>query len=41
MRRHPEGAAQTGIRIEAWRIDYNQNRPHTSLGGLTPEVFTA
>lgn len=22
--------------IEKWRIDYNTNRPHTSLGGLTP-----
>lgn len=22
--------------IEAWRIDYNTIRPHTSLGGLTP-----
>lgn len=27
--------------IEAWRIDYNANRPHTSLGGLTPEAFAA
>jgi putative transposase len=22
--------------IEAWRVDYNEGRPHTSLGGLTP-----
>ena len=22
--------------IEAWRTDYNTQRPHTSLGGLTP-----
>lgn len=27
--------------IEAWRVDYNQNRPHSSLGGLTPEEFAA
>ena len=25
--------------IEAWRIDYNTTRPHTSLDGLTPTVF--
>ena len=33
--------ADTRSRINAWRIDYNQNRPHTSLGGLTPEAFAA
>lgn len=25
--------------IEEWRIDYNTNRPHTSLKGLTPTEF--
>ena len=25
--------------IETWRIDYNTERPHTSLGGLAPAVF--
>ena len=25
--------------IEDWRIDYNARRPHTSLGGLTPNEF--
>ncbi len=25
--------------IEAWRIDYNQRRPHSSLGHLTPNEF--
>ena len=25
--------------IEAWRIDYNINRPHTSLVGLAPSQF--
>ena len=25
--------------IEAWRIDYNHARPHTSLNGLTPAAF--
>jgi len=27
--------------IEDWRIDYNQNRPHSSLGNLTPEEYLA
>jgi putative transposase len=26
-------------KIEAWRIDYNQQRPHGSLGHLTPCEF--
>ena len=25
--------------IEEWRIDYNTERPHTSLNGLTPQEF--
>jgi len=25
--------------IDSWRIDYNNERPHTSLGNLTPEEF--
>jgi putative transposase len=25
--------------IEAWRLDYNIARPHTSLDGLTPAAF--
>lgn len=26
-------------KIEAWRIDYNEPRPHGSLGNLTPREF--
>jgi len=26
-------------KIEAWRIDYNEQRPHSSLGNLTPGEF--
>ena len=25
--------------IAAWKVDYNENRPHSSLGNLTPEQF--
>jgi len=25
--------------IEAWRLDYNHHRPHSSLGHLTPSEF--
>lgn len=25
--------------IEAWRMDYNTKRPHTSLGGLSPQTY--
>jgi putative transposase len=27
-------------KIEVWRIDYNEQRPHSSLGNLTPGEFT-
>jgi len=27
--------------IENWRIDYNENRPYSSLGDLTPKEFAA
>ncbi len=26
-------------KLEAWRRDYNQNRPHGSLGDLTPDEY--
>jgi hypothetical protein len=26
-------------RIEEWRRHYNEDRPHTALGGLTPRAF--
>jgi putative transposase len=25
--------------IETWRIEYNTERPHSSLGDLTPEEY--
>ena len=33
--------ADAQAKIEAWRIDYNQRRPHGSLGHLTPNEFVA
>jgi putative transposase len=31
--------ADAQAKIEAWRVDYNQRRPHASLGHLTPTEF--
>ena len=31
--------ADAQTKIEAWRLDYNQHRPHSSLGHLTPNEF--
>lgn len=29
------------IKIEKWRIEYNRERPHSSLGNVAPEEFAA
>lgn len=31
--------AEAQLIIEAWRVDYNERRPHSSLGHLTPNEF--
>jgi putative transposase len=31
--------ADAQAKIEAWRRQYNESRPHTSLGWLTPQEF--
>jgi putative transposase len=31
--------ADAGDRLEAWRREYNEERPHGSLGNLTPRAF--
>ena len=33
--------ADARVKIEKWRIEYNRERPHSSLGNLTPEEFAA
>ena len=34
-----ESLADASKKIEAWRIDYNNHRPHSSLGQLTPREY--
>lgn len=29
------------VKVETWRLDYNQRRPHSSVGQLTPNEFVA
>jgi putative transposase len=33
------GTCRDECLIENWRIDYNEQRPHSSLGGRTPSEF--
>jgi putative transposase len=33
--------AEARATIETWRCDYNEQRPHSSLGGLSPTLFAA
>lgn len=33
--------ADARTRINNWRIDHNQNRPHSALGNLTPSALAA
>ncbi len=33
--------ADARAKIEAWRQDYNESRPHTSLGWMTPSEYAA
>jgi putative transposase len=28
-------------KIEAWRIDYNQHRPHSSIDNRTPDEYVS
>ena len=31
--------ADVRARLEAWRVDYNEHRPHSSFGHLTPREY--
>ena len=31
--------ADVRARLEGWRVDYNEHRPHSALGHLTPREF--
>ena len=31
--------AEARALIEQWRVHYNEERPHSALGNLTPRVF--
>jgi putative transposase len=33
--------ADARSKIEAWRRQYNESRPHTALGWLTPQEFAS
>ena len=33
--------AEARVRIASWRLDYNERRPHSTLGYLTPAEFAA
>ncbi len=35
----PEKYAENKQALERWRMDYNQQRPHSSLRDQTPEAF--
>jgi putative transposase len=35
-----ETLAEAKVLIEMWRKDYNEERPHSSLKGLTPEAYS-
>jgi len=36
-----DSLASARLLIEQWRLDYNKNRPHSSLGDLAPKHFLA
>jgi putative transposase len=34
-----ESSDDVSVKIETWRIDYDDHRPHSSLGHLTPSEY--
>ena len=39
--RHFDNLLEARVLIDHWRIDYNNNRPHTAHGDLSPAAFAA
>jgi transposase InsO family protein len=37
--RHPPNLFEARAKIGAWKEEYNEERPHSSLGNLAPRVF--
>ena len=40
-REHFDSLAEARVLIREWRDEYNNDRPHSSLGDLTPVEFAA
>ncbi len=36
-----DSVLEAKVIVEDWRIDYNYNRPHSSLGMLAPAIYAA
>jgi putative transposase len=32
--------AEARLIVQSWRVEYNEQRPHSELGYLTPEEYT-
>jgi transposase InsO family protein len=37
--KRPGSLLEAQVLVDAWRVEYNTYRPHSSLGGLTPAEY--